>query len=450
MRAYCHVHKETFSVAMQTPVLCERGSHSLGHAPNDTAGTNLWGYCGACNTFWTMSTSGTAETACPVCDCRAGKRYLCDRCQTMTVESTSLTSGNETFSPQGVPRSGCSGCHRSPAKAIANHECGRWGATFVSARTSCPFCQSAIVKQPDHAAQAPRAPRAARPSPVAKGPSRLRTQLIVGGSIAIVVILLIPGLILLAIFAQRASTDPPNSNRPVPSSPPEMVYVPGGSFMMGADDGDEYERPAHRVTVKPFYIDIHEVTCAQYRRFIRETEHQVPHNWSTNNCPDGEGDLPVTGVDWFDARAYAAWANKRLPTEEEWEFAARGTDQREYSWGNEWRARAANAGQSSAGRLVAVGKYPEGKSPFGAVDMIGNAWEWTASDLRPYPGAPVLDLPAPNKIIRGGSWVHDPPEWTTTTFRGFALPSGGKDYSKIGFRCVKDAPQPPFAKETSR
>jgi serine/threonine-protein kinase len=441
MRAYCHVHKETFSVAMLTPVVCERGSHSLGNAPNAAGGTNLWGYCCGCKTFSIMSASGTAKTICPVCDREAGKRYLCDQCQTMTVQLATLSNENEVLSLQGVPQSGCPGCDQSPVKAVANHECVSSGATFVSARANCPFCESAIVKQPDNKAQAARAPHNAATTPVANRRSRLRTQVIVGFSVAIVVILLIPGLILIAIFAQRSDTTT-NSNRDSSGPPPNMVYVPGGSFMMGTDHGDEYQKPAHQVTVKPFFIDVYEVTCAQYGRFVQETGHQVPFNWSTNNCPNGESNLPATGIDWYDARAYASWANKRLPTEEEWEFAARGTDQREYPWGSEWRSQAANAGQSSAGRLVAVGKYPEGKSPFGALDMVGNAWEWTATDLRPYPGAQISNVPAPMKIIRGGSWVHDPPDWTTTTFRGFARPAGGKDYSKIGFRCVKDAPQP--------
>src|SRR5215510_9722198 len=114
MRAYCHVHKETFSVAMLTPVVCERGSHSLGNAPNDTGGISLWGYCSECKTFSIISTSETAKTICPVCDGKAGMRYLCDRCQTMTVQSASLTSENEVLSSQGVPLSGCPGCNRSP------------------------------------------------------------------------------------------------------------------------------------------------------------------------------------------------------------------------------------------------------------------------------------------------------------------------------------------------
>ena len=224
-----------------------------------------------------------------------------------------------------------------------------------------------------------------------------------------------------------------------PAAWPGMVYVPGGQFTMGTDDGDEYEKPAHRVSVRPFFIDAHEVTCKQYAEFIKATGHQAPPEWTNGTYPSGYGRRPVTGVDWYDAKAYASWAGKRLPTEEEWELAARGFDQRKYPWGNEWRSQSANAGEFSAGELVDVGSYPEGKSPFGALDMVGNAWEWTTSDLKAYPGARLSRPHGERKIIRGGSWVRDsPPDWTTT-FRGFAAPGGGNDYSKTGFRCAKNA-----------
>ena len=250
-------------------------------------------------------------------------------------------------------------------------------------------------------------------------------------------------LIPLVLFVTFGRGENRGSNLGHPAeAPPGMVYVAGGTFTMGDDAGDEYEKPAHNVTVKPFFIDIHEVTCAEYSKFIRATGHRSPPGWTGSIFTGSTARSPVTGIDWHDAQAYAAWAGKRLPTEQEWEFAARGSDGRRYAWGDAWRTRAANAGDSSAGRFMEVGQYPDGRSPFGVLDMIGNAWEWTMSDLEPYPGARISDFPAgPRKIIRGGSWVKDdPPDWTTT-FRGFALPSGGKDYSKIGFRCAKDAPQ---------
>jgi formylglycine-generating enzyme required for sulfatase activity len=424
---------------MLTPVVCARGRHVLGDAPNDTAGSSLWEYCCECQTFWVLKT-GTSEAACPVCDRAAGKRYLCDTCQTLTIESTTPASVKEVIlSALGTPQPACPGCNQSQGKVVVTHDCATYGAKFVSARATCPFCKSAIVKPPVTATTGQRPAVAGFDSHESKHRSRVATKVILTFAAAVIVLVLVPGLILLASFAIRGNATNSNADvRSATSPPPGMVYVPGGTFMMGEDRGDEYQRPAHRVAVQPFFIDVHEVTCGEYGQFVRTTGHATPSGWGTQICRDSE--LPVTGIDWYDARTYAAWANKRLPTEEEWEFAARGTDRGEYPWGDDWNAQAANAGNSSAGRLVAVGLYPKGQSPFGVMDMIGNAWEWTASDLQPYPGAHIANLPSgPRKIIRGGSWATDDPrDWTTTTFRGFALPSGGRDYSKIGFRCVKD------------
>ena len=184
-------------------------------------------------------------------------------------------------------------------------------------------------------------------------------------------------------------------------------------------------------------MDQTEVTCEQYQKFIDATHHPAPPGWPEGKFPAGSEKLPVTGVTWDDANAYAEWAEKRLPTEEEWEFAARGTDGRKYAWGNQWQGKVANGGDSSAGRLVDVGSYPDGKSSAGVVDMIGNAWEWTASDLSAYPGGQLPSPPGKDfKIIRGGSWKEDKSQ-ATATYRGYLAARGAKDYSATGFRCVK-------------
>jgi formylglycine-generating enzyme required for sulfatase activity len=231
-------------------------------------------------------------------------------------------------------------------------------------------------------------------------------------------------------------------NRPnIPQAPAGMTYVPAGEFMMGRDDGDDYERPAHKVTVKPFFIDVHEVTLSDYMKFIRATGYKY------TVLPAPKTQHPASQVTWDDASAYAKWAGKRLPTEEEWEFAARGTDGRRYPWGNELTSDLANVDRVSGG-IADVGVFA-GQSPFGVYDMVGNVWEWTASELKAYPEGqlpanlttdgdlgPVLknhEL----KVIRGGAYDSDQNTATTTYRRGYPA-RGSYDYSKIGFRCAQD------------
>ena len=215
---------------------------------------------------------------------------------------------------------------------------------------------------------------------------------------------------------------PPVETKPaVPVPPDGMVYVPGGDFLMGSDDGDMLSRPAHFVSLRPFFIDRTEVTNEAYRRFVEATSYDAPATWKDGAFAPGAEEMPVTGVSWYDAAAYAAWAGKRLPTEAEWEFAARGADGRKYPWGSDWDASLANVDSNAKGlRRVGEGST----SPFGAFDMAGNAWEWTASDARPYPGSKEFPWSRLRlKIIRGGNWKSDR-ESSAATFRGYYGASG--------------------------
>src|SRR5215213_1028335 len=276
-----------------------------------------------------------------------------------------------------------------------------------------------------------------------------RTTWVVGGFVALLALTIL--IIAVSTGGNRQPAGKESLEQPKTTSRPTypgMAYVPGGEFTMGSDTGDEYERPAHSVRVRAFYIDVNEVTCEDYLKFVTAKSHRLPPNWTKGSHPPGTGKQPVTGVDWFDATAYAEWAGKRLPTEEEWEFAARGTGGSRYPWGNDWRPNAANAGDSSVDRLIDVGSYPQGTTATGLMDLIGNAWEWTTSDVVAYPGGRFSSLPPDDtKIIRGGSW-HQSKEQATTTYRGFLLKSGGKDYSATGFRCVKDADSAPIPFQT--
>lgn len=220
-----------------------------------------------------------------------------------------------------------------------------------------------------------------------------------------------------------------------PPPPPEMAYVPGGEFFMGSDAGDRFSRPAHSVTVAPFLIDLTEVTNEAYFGFLKATSHDPPANWDTGTYPEGKGRFPVTGVSWYDAAEFAAWMGKRLPTEAEWEFAARGTDGRIYPWGSDWDPKLANA-DSSSGGIRSVGEG--GRSPFGLFDMSGNAWEWTSSDARSFPGGKEFPWSRLRlKIIRGGNWQSDS-KTATAVFRGYYGAAGEREYNGTSFRCVKD------------
>jgi formylglycine-generating enzyme required for sulfatase activity len=203
---------------------------------------------------------------------------------------------------------------------------------------------------------------------------------------------------------------------------------------MGSEGGDSYESPAHEETVRPFYMDRTEVTNEQYAEFVKATNHVVPLDWKEGSYPEGAAKLPVVQVSWQDANDYALWVGKRLPTEAEWEFAARTQDGRRYPWGSDWDGTKANTSESALNQPIAVGSYPNAANPYGLLDMAGNVWEWTADEVMSYQDASVAL--APGKVIRGGAFYRKK-DRATTTFRGFAPP--GKPSVGIGFRCVKDA-----------
>ena len=216
-----------------------------------------------------------------------------------------------------------------------------------------------------------------------------------------------------------------------------MVFVPAGEFIMGSDDGNEDERPAHTVFLDGFWIDKYEVTNAEYKGFVDATGQPPPHHWEGGTYPEGKGDHPVVWVSWHDAQAYCQWAGKRLPMEAEWEKAARGTDGRKWPWGNSFDTSKCNSGGS--GDTVPVGSYPAGASPYGAQDMAGNAWEWTADWYEAYPGSGYISsrFGQKNKVMRGGSWF-DGPALVRCSARNSAAPKFS--FSTIGFRCAKSAP----------
>jgi len=235
-----------------------------------------------------------------------------------------------------------------------------------------------------------------------------------------------------------------------------IVYVPAGEFLMGSDAGDIDERPQRRVYLDAFEIDRYEVTNVQYRQFLLVTGHDAPQRWPdryVHKLPDrdpdwhdtmyppGEAMYPVVGVNWQDATDYCAWAGKRLPTEAEWEKAARGTGGRVYSWGDPWDASKANVREAGIGYTQPVGSYSAGASPYGALDMTGNAWEWVADlyDRQYYPYAPDRNPQGPpsgtgERILRGGAWDSSP-DHARVSYRN-ATHCFGPNF-RVGFRCAR-------------
>jgi formylglycine-generating enzyme required for sulfatase activity len=237
----------------------------------------------------------------------------------------------------------------------------------------------------------------------------------------------------------------------------DMVEIKGGVYILGSERGNYDERPVRKVQLETFWIDKHEVTCAQYQRFLEDVrkhghlwchlsepankDHTPFHtyawalkfSWVGGQPPRGMGNFPVVLTDWYDAYAYAKWAGKRLPSEDEWEAAARGGDGREYPWGNTFSQDRCNIGDQP----LAVGSFPDGVSPWGVFDMAGNAAEWTTTAYEPRPADSKLftgrfGLP----IIRGGSW--DDNSKTCRSAARDVRRSPLYRSTTVGFRCVSD------------
>lgn len=234
----------------------------------------------------------------------------------------------------------------------------------------------------------------------------------------------------------------------------EMILIPAGTFTMGRNDGHKSERPAHKVKLEAFYIDRYPVTQAEYQCFVQETAHSMPcykvewadqeYNWDaeTRTPPGDKLDHPVVMVSWEDAIAYTMWAQKRLPTEAEWERAARGTEGRLWPWGNEFDRGRCNCAEINIGRTTSVYRFsPYGDSMEGVADLVGNVWEWTSSVHRPYPYDATDGREGPIvsgwRTLRGGSWFNDMTR-TTATAR---LDGDFLFFTNVGFRCAISADQ---------
>ena len=266
---------------------------------------------------------------------------------------------------------------------------------------------------------------------------------------AAVVVLFLAGVGITAYLMLRPGTrtaDPTPTPTPVtpPKAKAELLPIAGGTFLMGRQSGPPQETPSHPVTVSPFSMDRTEVSNTEYADFVRETNHAAPSHWIGNKPPFGQELWPVVNVSFDDATAFAAWRSKRdgvgyrLPTEEEWDYAARNGEQSDwYPWGPDWKDKAAVL---KAATPAPVGSRAEGKNKWGVFDLIGNVWEWTSSKASVYPGNPAK---VPSSIqdwvtIRGGCYVSDPAKAdapVSACLREFVPPS--TKTTLLGFRLVR-------------
>lgn len=270
--------------------------------------------------------------------------------------------------------------------------------------------------------------------------------------------LTIAGLAVAALVAVACIATPEPLVLPQPPSRlADMVFVPAGIFLMGSEEGEEDETPMRAAYLAGFYIDRCEVTNAEYVEFLNvigghvrrcgghdcaDTRDEDPdshiiynHEARRYEAEAGYANHPVIKVSWYGAKAYCEHYGQRLPTEAEWEKAARGSDGRIYPWGDEFDARRANV-DDQVGDTVPGGSYPAGVSPYGVHDMVGNVWEWVEDWYEAYPGSrghsPFFGQKY--KVVRGGSWNH-PPRDARCTSRHIAHPA--RRIGVVGFRCVR-------------
>jgi len=212
---------------------------------------------------------------------------------------------------------------------------------------------------------------------------------------------------------------------------PEMVLIPAGEFLMGSDlekdkGASDGEQPQHTLHLPDYSLAKTPVTNDQYAAFVAGTGQDPPEHWEGGKPPSGKGDHPVVHVTWHDAVAYCRWLAEatgkpyRFPSEAEWEKGARGTDGRIYPWGDKWDSRRCNSKEGGAGDTTPVGAYPDGVSPYGLLDMAGNAWEWTLSlwgkdwerpdfeyPYKPEDGRENLEAgDSILRVLRGGSFLN--------------------------------------------
>ena len=279
---------------------------------------------------------------------------------------------------------------------------------------------------------------------------RLPPLLLIGAAVMLLVLAGIGTTAYLMFRSASRIVEPSPTPTPVdgPKVKADLLPIDGGTFFMGRKSGLPQETPVHAVTVQQFLMDRTEVSNTEYFDFVKETNHAPPAHWAGNKPPFGQELWPVVNVSFADATAFAAWRSKRdgvnyrLPTEEEWEYAARNGERSDlYPWGKDWKENFAVLKDATP---APVGSRPEGRNKWGVLDLIGNVWEWTSSKASAYPGnsAVVPDSIRDWVTIRGGCYVSDPLKAdapVSSCLREFVPPSTRT--TLLGFRLVRSGSQ---------
>ena len=220
-----------------------------------------------------------------------------------------------------------------------------------------------------------------------------------------------------------------------------MTLVPSGEFIMGSNERWDDEAPEYIESAGKFYIDLYEVTNADYEKFTSATQRETPYHWPSGKIPKSKENHPVIYVNWYDAEEYCKWRGKRLPTEQEWEKAARGESGNIYPWGNIWAMDKSNHPYKGSMGTEPVGSYPNGQSPYGLYDMSGNVWEWVDSFYLPHPGNTITrgEYGTDKRVLKGGSWFD-----CLSYGCGLSAPTFNRSFftpevknNSFGFRCAK-------------
>ncbi len=221
-----------------------------------------------------------------------------------------------------------------------------------------------------------------------------------------------------------------------------MAFIAKGEFIMGSNDRWDDESPEFISETEAFYIDLFETTNQDYKKYVDATKSEAPYHWANGQIPKGKENHPVIYVNWFDATNYCKWNGKRLPTEKEWEKAARGENGLIYPWGNSWTLDRSNNPYNGSIGTKPIGSYPNGKSPYGLFDMSGNVWEWVDSFYLPHEGntIPRQEYGKRNRVLKGGSWFD-----CLSYGCGLSAPTFNRSFftpevrnNSFGFRCAKD------------